>query len=244
MQIFGKFDTKFDDEYLVEHYIYINEDDEKITTQDLELKLKKKRKHVAGTIFLFNPYMSPVGYNNKSSLASQGYEFNNNFEELNFDDMSNLLYQATKREYKGKLIEIKYLFNLNEQSLDNTIVIDKFAVDIDLYNSDQLTLFDKEMNYQDVANIRISGKFVFMGVGHKYDPQHVGLKHYARDIALKAQELGKEVVFLHDRNFNAEECIENSYFLHPLAAGKAKDTRSYAFKGSFMTNPPTIKRLD
>jgi hypothetical protein len=39
--------------------------------------------------------MSPVGYNTKSSLASQGYEFNGNFEELNFDDMSNLLYQAT-----------------------------------------------------------------------------------------------------------------------------------------------------
>ena len=244
MQIFGRFDTKFDDEYLVEHYIYINEDDEKITTKDLELKLKKKRKHVAGTIFLFNPCMSPVGYNNNSSLASQGYEFEGNFEELNFDDMANLLYQATKKEYKGKLIEIKYLFNINFADIENTLIIDKFAVDIDLYNSDQLTLFEKTMNYQDVANIRISGKFVFMGVGHKYAPQYIGIKHYARDIALKAQELGKEVVFIHDRNYNVNECIENSYFLPPLTKGKAKDTHAYAFKGAFMTNPPTIKRLD
>ncbi|MCW8838293.1 MAG: hypothetical protein OQK11_06295, partial [Thiovulaceae bacterium] len=141
MQIFGRFDTKFDDEFLVEHYIYINEDDETITTKDLKDKLKKKRKHVCGTIFLFNPCMSPVGYNNNSSLASQGYEFNGNFEELNFDEMSNLLYQATKREYKGKLIEIKYLFNINLANIEDTIIIDKFAVDIDLYNSDQLTLF-------------------------------------------------------------------------------------------------------
>jgi len=244
MQIFGRFDTSFDDEFLVEHYIYINEDDEQITTKDLELKLKKKRKHVAGTIFLFNPFMSPVGYNTKTTLRDQGYEFKGQFDELNFDDMSNLLYQATKKEYKGKLLEIKYLFNLNMKDPEDTIVIDKFAVDIDLYNSDQLTLFAKEMNYQDVNNIRLSGKFVFMGVGHKYDPQHVGLRHYARDIALKAQELAKEVVFIHDRNHDADECIEKSYFLHPLAAGKAKDTRAYAFKGSFMSNPPIIKRID
>ncbi|QFR49184.1 hypothetical protein FJR48_05365 [Sulfurimonas lithotrophica] len=244
MQIFGRFDTKFDDEFLVEHYIYINEDNEKITTKDLELKLKKKRKHVAGTIFLFNPCMSPVGYNTNSSLASQGYEFNGDFEELNFDDMSNLLYQATKREYKGKLIEIKYLFNINLANIETTSILDKFAVDLDLYNSDQLTLFEKTMNYQDAANIRLTGKFVFMGVGHKYDPQHIGIKNYARDIAIKAKELGKEVVFLHDRNYNADECIEQSYFLHPLAQGKAKDTRAYAFKGSFMSNPPIIKRIE
>ncbi len=244
MQIFGRFDTKFDDEFLVEHYIYINEDDEKITTKELEDKLKKKRKHVAGTIFLFNPCMSPIGYNNNSSLASQGYEFNGDFEELNFDDMSNLLYQATKNSYKGKLIEIKYLFNINLANIETTSILDKFAVDLDLYNSDQLTLFEKTMNYQDVANIRLTGKFVFMGVGHKYDPQHIGIANYAKAIALKAQELGKEVVFIHDRNYNADECIEQSYFLPPLSKGKAKDTHAYAFKGSFMTNPPTIKRLD
>ena len=244
MQIFGRFDTKFDDEFLVEHYIYINEDDEKISAKELKEKLKKKRKHVAGTIFLYNPCMSPVGYNTNSSLASQGYEFNSDYEELNFDDMSNLLYQATKKEYKGKLIEIKYLFNINLANIENTTIIDKFAVDIDLYNSDQLTLFEKTMNYQDVANIRLTGKFVFMGVGHKYDPQHIGISNYAKAIALKAQELGKEVVFIHDRNYNADECIEHSYFLHPLSQGKAKDTRAYAFKGAFMTNPPMIKRID
>ena len=243
MQIFGRFDTKFDDEFLVEQYLYINEDDEVITTKDLELKLKKKRKHVVGTIFLFNPHMSPVGYNNKTKLREQGYEFNAQFDELNFNDVSNLIYQATKNEYKGKLIEVKYLFNLNEENIDDTIVIDKFAVDIDLYHSNQLTMFDKEMNYHDPFNMPISGKWVFMGVGHKYQLQHAGIKEYVKNIALHAQKLGKEVIFIYDRNHNDEDCIEHSYFLAPTSPGKAKDTRAYAFKGAFMTNPPKRTRL-
>ncbi len=243
MQIFGRFDTKFDDEFLVEHYLYINEDDEIISPKDLEEKLKKKRKHVAGTIFLYHPFMTPVGYKPTSSLTSQGYEFNGQFDELIFDDFSNLVYQATKNLYKGKLIEIKYLFGLNEAKLDDTIAIDKFAVDIDLYYSNQLTLFDKEMNYHDALNIPISGKWVFMGVGHKYQLQHKGIKEYVKNIALQAQKLGKEVVFIYDRNHNDTECIENSYFLAPTSPGKAKDTRAYAFKGAFMTNPPQRTRL-
>ncbi|MCF6330434.1 MAG: hypothetical protein L3I99_02650 [Sulfurimonas sp.] len=243
MQIFGRFDTKFDDEFLVEQYLYINEDDETITTKDLKLKLKKKRKHVVGTMFLFNPCMSPLGYNNKTKLIEQGYEFNNQFDELNFDDVSNLFYQATKSNYKGKLIEVKYLFNLNEANINDTIVIDKFAVDIDLYHSNQLTIFDKEMNYHDPLNMPISGKWVFMGVGHKYDPQHKGIKEYVKNIALHAQKLTKEVIFIYDRNHSDEDCIDNSYFLAPTSPGKAKDTRAYAFKGAFMSNPPKITRL-
>ena len=243
MQIFGRFDTKFDDEFLVEQYLYINEDDETITTKELELKLKKKRKHVVGTIFLYNPNMAPVGYKTTSSLSSQGFEFHNGFDELIFDDFSNLVYQATKNLYKGKIIEVKYLFGLNEADLGDTIVIDKFAVDIDLYYSNQLTLFDKEMNYHDALNAPISGKWVFMGVGHKYDPQHKGIKEYAMNIALHAEKLGKDVIFIYDRNHDDSECIENSYFLAPTSPGKAKDTRAYAFKGAFMSNPPVRTKL-
>jgi len=243
MQIFGRFDTKFNDEFLVEQYLYINEDDETITQEDLALKLKKKRKHVVGTIFLYNPNMAPIGYKTTSSLASQGYEFNGQFDELIFDDFSNLAYQATKNLYKGKIIEVKYLFGLNEAKLDDTIVIDKFAVDIDLYYSNQLTMFDKEMCYHDALNIPISGKWVFIGVGHKYQLQHKGIKEYAMNLALSAEKLGKDVVFLYDRNHNDSECIQNSYFLAPTSPGKAKDTRAYAFKGAFMSNPPIRTKL-
>lgn len=43
MQIFGKYKTKFDMDYLVEHYIYFNEGDETITSKDLEAMLKKEK---------------------------------------------------------------------------------------------------------------------------------------------------------------------------------------------------------
>jgi Mn-dependent DtxR family transcriptional regulator len=53
MQVFGKFSTNFDMDYLVEHYLYVNNsEEEKITVTDLEQMLKKKRKSVAGTIFV------------------------------------------------------------------------------------------------------------------------------------------------------------------------------------------------
>ncbi len=78
MQTFGIFSTNFDHEYLTKHYIYINEKDEdrediKISIQDLKRLLKKKSKNVAGTIFLYNPAISPVGYDNNSPLEEQGF---------------------------------------------------------------------------------------------------------------------------------------------------------------------------
>ena len=56
MQIFGKFTTKFDMDFINGHYIYFNDgEDDTITTTDLDTMLKKKRKHVCGTIFLTTP---------------------------------------------------------------------------------------------------------------------------------------------------------------------------------------------
>ncbi|SFV75394.1 hypothetical protein MNB_SM-3-711 [hydrothermal vent metagenome] len=248
MQTFGKFETNFGDEYLTQHYIYINEKDEsrediKITLKEFEAMLQKKRKTVAGTIFLYNPTLSPIGYNNKTPLAEQGFEFDDNFYELNFNDMMNIFSKSIGDGYRGKLIEIKYLFNLNKANIEPTSILEKFDADLDRYYSNQLTQFDKEKNYHDYKNIRLSGKFVFFAHGHKFDRHHKEIIRYAQNISKQAQKLGKEIAFLYDRNYDIEECKELAYYISPLASGKMKHICVNAFKKAFSTNPPTIQRI-
>ena len=248
MQTFGKFSTNFDAEYLSEHYIYINEKDENrediiISIEDLENMLKKRRKTVAGTIFLYNPLMSPVGYNNNSKLAEQDFEFEDKFHELNFNDYINLFSKSIRDGYRGKLIEIKYLFNLNRGNIQPTPIIEEFDADLDRYNSNQLTRYDKQLNYQDYLNIRLTGKFVYFACGSKYDRHHKEIIKYVRNIAAQAVKLGKEVVFTHDNNFYQEECAEVAYFLEPIVAGKMRDVRANAFKNAFRTNLPSIQKI-
>ena len=248
MQTFGQFSTNFDHEYLTKHYIYINEKDEnrediKIDINDFENMLKKKRKTVAGTIFLYNPTISPVGFNNDSLLADQGFEFDDEFHELNFNDMMNLFSKSIRDGYRGKLLEIKYLFNLNKANIEPTPILEELDADLDKYNSNQLTRYDKQLNYQDYVNMSLNGKFVYFGSGHKHDRHHKEIIAYARNIAAQAVKLGKEVYFTHDNNYDADECIDVAYFLSPLAVGKIKEKRISAFKNAFRTNPPTIQKL-
>ncbi len=243
MQIFGKFSTNFDVEYLVEHYIYNPIEDEIIDVEQFEALLKNRRKTVAGTIFLYNPTMSPLGYNTNSKLADQGYEFDGQYNELNFDDLSHLLANATKHEYKGKLIEIKYLFNINRANIEQTAMIEIFENDLNIYNSFQLTRFDKHLNYQDYLNIRLSGKFVFFGWGHKYEKHHKSIMTYAQNIVIQAEKLGKEIAYMYDNTFDKNDSKEKVYFLSPLAGGKLKLIRANAFKNAFRTNPPTIQKI-
>ncbi len=243
MQIFGKYATNFDVEYLVEHYIYIPNEDETIDVEEFEALLKNRRKSVAGTLFFYNPCISPIGYNTNSRLADQGYEFEGKYNELNFDDMSHLLANATKSEYKGKLLEIKYLFNINKPNIEQMPILEVFDNDLNIYNSTQLTRFDKELNYQDYLNIRFNGKFVFFGWGHKYEKHHKSIVTYARNIAIQAEKLGKEIVYMYDNTFDKQESKENAHFLSPLAVGKLRLVRANAFKNAFRTNPPTIQKI-
>ncbi|MEA1891298.1 MAG: hypothetical protein U9N33_01140 [Campylobacterota bacterium] len=248
MQTFGIFSTNFDHEYLTKHYIYINEKDDKredikIEIKELKNMLKKKSKSVAGTIFLYNPTLSPLGYNNNSPLCEQGFEFNDNYHELNFNDMLNIFSKSIRDGYRGKLIEIKYLFNLNKDNIEPTPILEELDADLDRYSSTQLTRYDKKMNYQDYLNMSLNGKFVYFASTHKHDRHHKEIIAYARNIAAQAVKLGKEVYFTHDNNYDADECIEKAYFLSPLASGKIREKRVNAFKNAFRTNPPTIQKL-
>ncbi len=244
MQTFGIFSTKIEKEYLTKHYIYINENNEKIDINQFEDLLKKKRKTVAGTIFLYNPIMSPIGYNNNTKLAEQGYEFDGKYCELNINNVCGLFSSSIKDAYRGKLIEIKYLFHLNKANIEPTSILEEFDNDLDRYNSSQLTRYDKELNYQDYLNISLNGKFVFFGSGHKYDRHHKNIINYARNIVAHIEKLGKEIVFMHDNNYDETESKELAYFLSPIASGKAKEKRANAFKRTFATNPPTIQTIE
>lgn len=243
MQVFGKFSTSFDIEYITQQYVYIPLESEVITVDEFENLLKNRRKTVIGTIFFHNPSLSPVGYNNKTLLASQGFEFKDKFYELNFDNSCNLLYSSLKNGYRGKLVEIKYLFNLNRENIENTIIMEDFETDLDRYSSNQLTRYDRELNYHDYLNIRLSGKFVFFATGVKFEKNHRNIVIYIANLASQAAKLGKDISFIHDNNYSAQECIESAYFLTPLALGKLKDIRANAFKKAFTTNPPTIMKI-
>lgn len=240
MQTFGKFSTSFDMEYLIEQYIYIQESDEIIDMEQLQKMLDNRRKTVAGTIFLYNPTISPVGYNCNTKLASQGYVFDGKYCELNFDNYCNLFSSAIKDGYKGKLIEIKYLFGLNRPDIEPTTVLEEFDADLDKYTSNQLTRYDKQLNYHDYLNIRLNGKFVFFGSGNKFDKHHKNIIAYARNLAAQAVKLGKEVAYMYDNNCDAKESLELAYFLPPLATGKFRDVRANAFKKAFSSHPPSI----
>jgi len=244
MQIFGKFTTNFDMDYLVEHYIYIGgEDTPKITIQELENMLKKKRKHVCGTIFLYNPEVSPVGYSMSRFLQNDGFEAYDEYVKLNEDAMSYVINGGLKKEYTGKLVEIKYLFSYNRANIAPTPIIEEFDADLDKLTSTQLTRYDRNLNYIDVPNVRVTGKFVFLGMGHKYDRHHKAIIAYAQALSAQIQKLDKSVVFMHDNNYDAQEALDIAYFLSPLATGKMKEVRANAFKEVFSTQPPHIVKI-
>lgn len=240
MQTFGKFATSFDMEYLTQQYIYIQESDEKIDLATFEKMVDNRRKSVAGTIFLYNPTIAPIGYNCNTKLALQGYAFDGKFCELNFDNYCNLFASAIKDGYRGKLIEIKYLFGLNRPNIEPTTVLEEFDADLDKYTSNQLTRYDRELNYQDYLNIRLSGKFVFFGSGNKFDKHHKNIIAYARNLSAQAKKLGKDIAFMYDNNYDLQESQELAYFLPPIATGKFRDIRAASFKKSFSTYPPSI----
>jgi len=244
MQIFGKFTTNFDMDYINGHYIYLNDgEDDIITAQDVETMLKKKRKTVCGTVILYNPELTPVGYKMSPFLKEDGFDQYDEFVALNEDPMSYVINAGLKNIYPGKLVEIKYLFSYNRSNIAPTPIIEEFDSDLDKLTSTQFTRYDRELNYIDVPNIRLSGKFVFLGMGHKYDRHHKAIITYARALAKKATQLDKQVVFLHDNNYDPDEAIETAYFLLPLATGKMKEIRANAFKEVFKASPHKIIKI-
>jgi len=237
MQAFGKFATEHDIEYLVEHYLYFNAPEERIGVQELETLLKKKNKNVAGTIFLYNPAMAPAGLNTDTKLSEQGYDFDGRYTELQFGKLMDI-FQSRIKGYEGKLIEVKYLFNYNRPDIEPTAALETFNEDIEKLPSFQHTRFSRELNYHDVKNIRLSGKFVFFAWGTRFDRHHPYIHGYAKAIFEQSGKIGKEAAYIFDPAMKRAYSEEEVRFVHPVAAGKLKTKVTEALARAFATNPP------
>jgi len=226
MQVFGKFKEVHDLEYVVKSYLYIplkdeNNEDITIDVEALNLLLKKKNKNVAGTVFLYNPATAPIELKIGEKLVNQGFRFDDNFHEVHVENAVRLMGRNFKR-YRGQLIEIKYLFNYNKENIEPTSVLEVFDMDLGKLQTNQLTVFAKNGNFQDVKNISYNGKFIFFAWGHKIDRHHNEIALYASNIAQWAKKSGKEIGFIYDRVKDEADSFEYTRFFKPTTYGKLK----------------------
>ncbi|MEA3354662.1 MAG: hypothetical protein U9Q33_12700 [Campylobacterota bacterium] len=222
MQIFGIFKEQYELEYLTKCYVYLNKDEEdKIDTDTLNLLLKKKNKNVAGTIFLYNPFTAPIGYDKNEKLLEQGYKFTDKFVELQDDDAIRIVAKNLKA-YAGKLVEIKYLFNYNKDNIQPTSALEVFDMDIEKLHTNQLTVFSKQHNFQDYKNISYNGKFIFFAWGHKFEKSLKNISLYSSNISQWALKAGKDIGFIYDGSQDEAGSFEYTKFMSPVAHGKLK----------------------
>jgi hypothetical protein len=221
MQVFGIFKEVHDLEYLTKCYIYIHKENKEISLEELKLLLKKKNKNVAGTIFLHNPSTVPLEYKMGEKLSSQEYKFNDEFCELQIENEIRIVAKNLKR-YDGKLIEVKYLFNYNKENIQPTSAMEVLDMDLERLHTKLLTVFAKDINFQDYKNISYNGKFIFFAWGHKIDKHHTNIATYASNIALWAKKQNKEIGFVYDKVRDEDESFEYTRFYSPYNFGKLK----------------------
>jgi hypothetical protein len=237
MQVFGKFKEIHDLEYLVKSYLYIplkdeNNEDIEISRDELELLLKKKNKTVAGTVFLYNPCTAPIDLKISEKLINQGFRFDDKYYEVHVENEVRVMGRNFRR-YRGKLIELKYLFNYNKENIEPTAVLEVFDMDLGKLQTNQLTVFAKNDNFHDVRNISYNGKFIFFAWGHKIDRHHSEIALYASNIAQWAKKSGKEIGFIYDRVKDEEDSFEYTRFFKPASFGKLKTVIPPAIESVF-----------
>jgi len=241
MQFFGKYDTRFDSEFLVESYFYFNEEDKEIEPAEFEKLIKNKKlkkKNVAGTIFMYSPFYYPEGFDEKKKLSQQDFEFDGEFQKLKIEREMTLFKQKIKG-YEGKIIQVRFLFNLNIRNIDTDEILMTLNDDVEKLNSEQLTRFDKDMNYSDVNNLDVNGKFVLFAWGSKInEKEFVYLHDYAKDVYEKCVQMQKNVVYVYKRSTQKAYAVDNLQFQHPIATGRFKDRMPDAFAQVFSQNPP------
>ena len=250
MQYFGNFELGFDKEFLTESYLYVPYEDEILDVKEFKSKIKtqkEKKKNVVGTVIMYNPFIYPIGYDEKKYLVNQDYDFDQGFVELKIEREMTLLKQSLVQTdaYKGKLVQIRFLFNLNTYNIDRTELLMSFNADCELLNTTQLTLFHKEFNYTDVANMTFNGKFVFFAWGHKINKKEfLYVNDYAKSFYDKATQLQKKVSFVFRKSTRAEYAIEHLQFLHPVQSGRFSTNMNSAVKTCFKTVPPLPSAFD
>ncbi|MFA9374844.1 MAG: hypothetical protein ACERKK_11895, partial [Poseidonibacter sp.] len=156
MQYFGTIETKYEEIFITSSYMYFGAEDEVITAKELKAKIKsakEKKKNIIGTVYLYNPVVTPVGYDSNNYLLDQDFDKFGEMVELKGETYITIFKQAMRESCAGKIVEIRNLFNLNEQNIDASTLLMKFNDDLEIYTSYQNTEFDRDIMYLDAANL-------------------------------------------------------------------------------------------
>lgn len=242
MQYFGTIETKYEEIFLTSSYMYFNRDDEEITAKDLKQMIKTnkdRKKNIAGTIFLYNPVVTPVGFDSNSFLLDQDFDQFGECIELKAENYITTFKQALAGKCDGKLVEIKNLFNLNEQNIDASTLLMKFNSDLETYNSTQNTEFERDIMYFDAQTFIPSGKFVFFAWGEKINSKEFPyIDSYARTIFDRVVQMGKKYAFVYKYEKTKGGSIDLLQFGFPAQGNKYKNSITNAIKKSFTELPP------
>lgn len=242
MQYFGEIQTKYEEIFLTSSFMYFNNEDEEITPNELKQKIKSakdRKKNIIGTIFLYNPVITPMGFDSKKFLVDQGFEDFDKMIELKAEGYITIFKQAMAKQCAGKIVEIKNLFNLNEKNIDASQLLMKFNDDLEKYNSNQNTEFEREIMYLDAAQIIPNGKFIYFAWGEKInDKEFPYIKDYAQIIYDRVVQLGKNIAFVYKKEKTIDGARENLNFANPVQNAKFKNAISAAVKESFESFPP------
>lgn len=242
MQYFGIIETKYEEVFLTSSYMYFNKEDEEITSKDLKQLIKTnkdRKKNIAGTIFLYNPVVTPVGFDSNKYLLDQSFDQFGEYIELKCETYITTFKQAMNGKFDGKLIEIKNLFNLIEENIDASQLLMKFNEDLETYNSAQNTEFDRDIMYLDAQNIIPAGKFVFFAWGEKINPKEFpNIDDYAKLIYERTVQMGKKVAFVYKKEKTLQGSIDLLQFASPAQYSKYKHAIAHSIRKSFETIPP------
>ncbi|WP_321468147.1 hypothetical protein [Halarcobacter sp.] len=243
MQYFGVIETKYEEIFLTSSFLYFNREDEEMSVKELKQLIKTnkdKKKNIAGTIFLYNPVITPVGYDSNSFLLDQDFDNFGEYIELKQENYITAFKQALCANYEGKLVEIKNLFNLNEENIDASQLLTKFNSDLETYNSTQNTEFDRDIMYFDAQTFIPSGKFVFFAWGEKINSKEFPyIDSYARTIYDRVKQMGKKIAFVYKKEKTQPWCEEHLQFAALTKNNnKYKHAITHSIKKSFEQVPP------
>ena len=110
MQYFGTIETKYEEIFLTESYMYFNAEDEEITVKELKEKIKTakdRKKNIIGTIILYSPMVTPVGNDSNKYLLEQDFEDFGKMVELKGENHITIFKQAMREHCAGKIVEIR-----------------------------------------------------------------------------------------------------------------------------------------
>lgn len=243
MQYFGTFETKYEEVFLTSSYMYFNHDEEDIlTAKDLKAKLKTnkdRKKNIIGTVYLYNPVVTPVGFDSNTFLLDQDFDAWGDMVEIKAETYITVFKQAMAESCKGKIVEIRNMFNLVEGHIDASSLLMKFNDDLEKYNSAQNTEFERDIMYLDAANLIPSGKFVYFAWGDKINEKEFPyISEYANALYENVIKLGKKAAYVYKKEKTQNGAINYLQFSNPMQNIKMKNSIANAIKKSFDTFPP------